>query len=475
MVVEEGYKIFDTVTFLDIFDLDTIQKLQDSFAYATGVASIITDPDGVPITKPSNFCRLCNDIIRKTEKGLKNCYYSDAQLGKPNKKGPNIEKCLSGGLWDAGASIFVGEKHIANWMVGQVKNAQTNEEKILSYAKEIGANEQEFREALGEVNQMTSEQFKKVVDSLYIFANELSEKAYKNLLLRIHKENLEFLVKEKTEELEAANEELRATIEELYDKNIIIEKQNEELKITLHTLGEAQEQLLQSDKMASLGFLTAGIAHEINNPLNFILNSKEVLQEYFDKYGSHDDETTSLILQGLEEGAMRVANIVKGLNQYSRNNEMLNENCDIHAILENSLLILHNKIKYNIAIVKDYCNTYSIIKGNVGKIHQVFVNIINNSVDAIAEKDGTGEIIISTRNDGEYVFIEVTDNGCGIEKDVLSSITDPFFTTKPPGEGTGLGLSISSSIIKEHQGELIFESIVGEKTVAKIKFPVSSK
>ncbi len=475
MVVQERNRIFDSVTFLDLFDLYTIQKLQDSFAFATGVASIITDPDGTPITKPSNFCRLCNDIIRKTDKGLKNCYYSDAQIGKPNKNGPIVQKCLSGGLWDAGANIFVGDKHIANWLVGQVRNKQTNEAEILAYAKTIGADEQEFKEALNEVHQMPIEQFEKVVDSLYIFANELSEKAYQNLNLKMHKENLEFLVKEKTEELETTNEELRATNEELYDKNSIIEQQNKELKGALETLQDAQEKLLVSEKMASLGFLTAGIAHEINNPLNFIINSRDVLEEYFKEYGSHDEGTTSLILEGLQEGATRVANIVKGLNQFSRNNDILNENCDIHAILENSLLILHNKIKYNIEVEKNYCNTYTIIKGNVGKIHQVFVNIINNSIDAIEAEDKPGKIIITTRNDGEHVFIEVIDNGCGIEKDVLSSITDPFFTTKKPGEGTGLGLSITNSIIKEHRGELRFESVVGEKTIAIIKFPVYNK
>ncbi|MBN1167206.1 MAG: PAS domain S-box protein [Methanospirillaceae archaeon] len=110
------------IVFSDLFNIEDIQKIQDAFAEANRVASIITLPDGTPITKPSNFCRLCNDIIRKTDKGLQNCRISDAIIGRPTEGGPIIQPCLSGGLWDAGASIIVGGKHIANWLMGQVKN-----------------------------------------------------------------------------------------------------------------------------------------------------------------------------------------------------------------------------------------------------------------------------------------------------------------------------------------------------------------
>ncbi|MDO9065457.1 MAG: PocR ligand-binding domain-containing protein, partial [Chloroflexota bacterium] len=101
-----------------------MQRIQDFFADATGVASIIIRPDGTPITNPSNFCRLCNEIIRKTDIGLTNCIKSDAEIGRPNPSGPVIQPCLSGGLWDAGVSIIVGGKHIANWLIGQVKNEE---------------------------------------------------------------------------------------------------------------------------------------------------------------------------------------------------------------------------------------------------------------------------------------------------------------------------------------------------------------
>jgi PAS domain S-box-containing protein len=174
----------DQFSFVDIFNLEDIQRLQDLFSDATGVASIITHPDGTPITRPSNFCRLCNDIIRKTEKGLANCFKSDAVLGYHNTTGPTVLPCLSGELWDAGASITMGGKHIANWLIGQVRNEELDEQRMIQYADEIGANREDFMKALAEVPVMPVEQFRKVSKMLYAFANELSVKAYNNLKLK---------------------------------------------------------------------------------------------------------------------------------------------------------------------------------------------------------------------------------------------------------------------------------------------------
>ncbi|PLX90159.1 MAG: hypothetical protein C0614_01260 [Desulfuromonas sp.] len=173
---------YGSIKFLDLFELEEIQSIQDAFAKATGVASIITDTNGRPITKPSNFCRLCRDVIRKTEKGLKNCMYSDSVLGRVNPDGPNMQPCLSGGLWDGGASILVGDKHIANWLVGQIRNEHQDEEKLLAYAREIGADQQEFRSALRDVNSMSIEQFGHVCQALFVMAKQLSTLAYHNVL-----------------------------------------------------------------------------------------------------------------------------------------------------------------------------------------------------------------------------------------------------------------------------------------------------
>ena len=126
------------VRFEDMFDLADIQRLQDEFSDATGVASVVTRPDGTPLTRPANFTRFCSKVVRGAEKGCANCFRSDALIGRYNPKGPTIQRCLSGGLWDAGAGISVGGKHVANWLIGQVRDESQNEEAIRAYAREIG-------------------------------------------------------------------------------------------------------------------------------------------------------------------------------------------------------------------------------------------------------------------------------------------------------------------------------------------------
>lgn len=167
-----------------LISLEELQKMQDLFSDATGVASIITTPEGIPVTQPSNFCRLCKEIIRKTEKGLSNCFRSDKTLGRYNPSGPVIQNCLSGGLWDAGASIQVGGKHIASWLIGQIRNQHLDEDRIFSYAEEIGADMEEFKTAFEEVPVMNMEQFEKVADLLFHTANVVSQIAFSNYQLK---------------------------------------------------------------------------------------------------------------------------------------------------------------------------------------------------------------------------------------------------------------------------------------------------
>ncbi|MEK7719595.1 MAG: PocR ligand-binding domain-containing protein, partial [Bacteroidota bacterium] len=142
------------------------------------------------------------DIIRKTGKGRENCFKSDAAIGKQNSSGPIVQLCLSGGLWDAGASITVGGKHIANWLIGQVRNEEVDEPRMIQYADEIGVNRAEFMEALNEVPVMSVGQFNKMAKMLFAFANELSEKAYNNLQLK-----MQIAEREKATELLQKNEE----------------------------------------------------------------------------------------------------------------------------------------------------------------------------------------------------------------------------------------------------------------------------
>ncbi len=176
-------KDMEGIEFEDLFKLDEIQSIQDSFAAATGVASIITRTNGEPIAVPSNFCRLCIGIIRETEKGFTNCKYSDSVIGRFNPSGPIISKCLSGGLYDGGASITVYGKHLANWLIGQIiVEEEFDEESMLQYATDIGADVEAYKRALKDVTRMSREQFMKVADFLFIMANQMSQLAAQNLM-----------------------------------------------------------------------------------------------------------------------------------------------------------------------------------------------------------------------------------------------------------------------------------------------------
>jgi len=167
--------------FCDLFNLPDIQQIQDLFAALTGTGSLITAPDGTPLTRPSNFCRLCSDFIRQTELGRRRCAASDAALGQYKPDGPIIQHCLSAGLCGAGASLTVGGKHIANWLIGQVRDETVSEENIRDYARELGVDAEEFVAAFREVPIISNDRFLQVAQALFVFANQLSAMAYQNV------------------------------------------------------------------------------------------------------------------------------------------------------------------------------------------------------------------------------------------------------------------------------------------------------
>jgi PAS domain S-box-containing protein len=169
------------VAFTDLFDLADLQRLQDEFAAATGVASIITRIDGTPITAPSRSTRLCSGLIRNTCAGLSNCQKSDAVLGRYNPDGPTVRPCLSAGLWDAGVAISVGGRHVANWLIGQVRDEAQSEAQIRAYAHQIGADEEAVVLAYRDVPVMSRGQFQNVAQVLFTLANQLSDIAYQNI------------------------------------------------------------------------------------------------------------------------------------------------------------------------------------------------------------------------------------------------------------------------------------------------------
>ena len=171
----------EDIVFEDLFNISELQHLQDLLGKAWGVGVLLTRPDGTPITRPSNFTYFCTEFIRKSEKGRMRCQTSDSIIGRHNPSGPTIERCLSAGLWGAGASITVGGRHIANWLIGQVRNEAQTEEEMVEYAREIGVDEARFREAFLQVPVMSTERFEHIANTLFALANQLSSIAYQNI------------------------------------------------------------------------------------------------------------------------------------------------------------------------------------------------------------------------------------------------------------------------------------------------------
>jgi PAS domain S-box-containing protein len=291
---------------------------------------------------------------------------------------------------------------------------------------------------------------------------DIDEKKKTAIELEEYKNQLEFLVKERTEELDTTIEELHTTNDELY-------QQKEELETALNTLNNATNKLVQSEKMASLGVLSAGIAHEINNPLNFINSGYVGLDNYLKKHPDENQENIKPFLNAINEGVKRASNIVTSLNHYCSRDNMPKAACNMHFVIDNCLTMLQNQLKNKVEIKKNYTEIPFKVLGNEGKLHQAILNIISNAEQSI-ENNGTIEIHTEVKNN--YVLINITDSGTGISPENLPKIFDPFFTTKNPGKGTGLGLSITYKIVEEHEGTLTYESQLGKGTKAIIKLPV---
>jgi signal transduction histidine kinase len=358
----------------------------------------------------------------------------------------------------------------------------------------------------------TNKKTKKLNHEIIKINAEINEQKEK---LSIQNEQITFQNKQleqKNEKISSQRDDIEKQNNKLKSQQLILEDTVSQMEELNQQLSEANEkiksrqvQLVQSEKMFSLGQLTAGIAHEINNPVNFIgasiiglrdllndlqqiimayetltidnANSQLILIDNLKKELGFQDIMIGLVeLAGnIEAGAKRTAEIVRGLRTFSRLDENALKDTNIHENLDATLVILRNQYKDRIDVIKKYDENLPIIKCFPGKLNQVFINLISNAIHAIKKKKTgkIGFITIQTTflNEQKQLCIAISDDGTGIKPEHFSKIFDPFFTTKEIGEGTGLGLSISLGIIKDHQGKIEIQTEWGVGTTFYIYIP----
>jgi signal transduction histidine kinase len=296
-----------------------------------------------------------------------------------------------------------------------------------------------------------------------------------------------------------ANRLLTLRNEQINQQKEEIAAQRDNLEQTYNNLKNTQTQLIQSEKMASLGQLTAGVAHEINNPINFVSagidslkdnysDIAEIAAQYFALNPEEDNrlklqkltrlkkaveveelmKESEQLFKSIKNGANRTKEIVKSLRNFTRLDESDIKQAQLHEGIDSTLVILGSQLKDRIEVIKDYC-ALEPINCYPGQLNQVFMNILTNAVQAIK---GPGTIRIQTYKHGQYAVIKIKDSGTGMSEEVKKHIFEPFFTTKDVGEGTGLGLSISYGIIEKHHGVIEVDSATGKGTEFTIKLPL---
>ncbi|MDY0038308.1 MAG: histidine kinase [Zoogloea oleivorans] len=301
-------------------------------------------------------------------------------------------------------------------------------------------------------------------------------------------------------DLQGAKARMEQEIEEHKQTQVALEKEKEEQKVLINKLEDAHCQLLQSEKLASIGQLAAGVAHEINNPICFVNANLSSLKDYagklltmLDVYESCDvllqqdpaiatrlqqarkasdidfvrSDIGPLIAESLE-GTERVRIIVQDLRDFSRAGEAVWEWANIHTCLDSTLNVVRNEIRYTAEVVRDY-GVLPQVECFPSQLNQVFMNLLVNGAQAIV---GQGTITIRTGTEGNQVWVAISDTGAGIAPENMARIFDPFFTTKPVGKGTGLGLSLCYGIVERHGGRIDVRTAVGQGTTFTIWLPV---
>lgn len=614
----------------DLIPLEKLQKIQDAFAIANQVASTITDPDGVPITRASNYCAVCT-MIRATETGLQKCIASGKRLGDMahTQQHPVHRECSSIGFTDAAAPIIVQGKHIANWLIGQYHTHEVDEQRIIEYAEEIGADPQKMKYEFRAMPKLSREAFESKLGFLEILAHELSMMGYLHLQqreqtaelnqikaeLEEQQTQLEQNVLERTKELQQTNAQLELEISmkskiqkrqnrlitaiesaaesivitssrgriiyvnpafekltgysrqevlgatprilqsgyhdkkfynnlwqtirkgEIWSGRFVNKKKDGSLYQEESTVSpvvdntgkilsyvavkkdvtkeqQLQAQLKQAQRLETIGTLAAGMAHEINTPVQYVLANTHFLQDALkdlaqmqELYKQLVDSASPALSPQIEEitrrardididylieesetaikqsidGLNKVASIVKAMKEFADpGNNATRQVVNINALVR-STVDVSRKVWDKVADVELFLDdAIPEVPLYAGKIKQVLLDMLINSTHALIEKygmppDGKGQITISTGLCGNEVELRIGDTGAGMPEGVVSRIFDPFFTTKTVGQGEGQSLAIAYRVIvEEHGGSVTVESRPQAGTTFTIRFPTQS-
>ncbi len=374
--------------------------------------------------------------------------------------------------------VLVG---LFSWMLGSYLTKQLSSLRAGAHHVSMAVSEGRFQ-AVQRIPVNSSDEiaevavaFNKLVDNLEL---EFSQKNQFEQMLKDFGESLEHQVQQRTNELES--------------KNLALNNTNQELKA-------AQKQLLHAEKMASIGQLAAGVAHEINNPVGYVVSNLATLRSYVANYqqalaaipqclvgapsqlasceGILSENDIELVNADIDDllheslqGLGRVQEIVCGLKSFSHADSDEMRATEVNDCIRNTLSMVNNQLKYHCQVELELCPS-ALVQGHSGRLSQVFTNLLVNAGQAI-EKNG--RIKVKTSVGQGQVKVYIADNGCGIEPGHQKHLFDPFFTTKPEGQGTGLGLSISYGIVKDHGGDISVKSIVGKGTCFTVCLPMAA-
>ena len=313
------------------------------------------------------------------------------------------------------------------------------------------------------------------VEILFRMKNQLIDSLIgiteKNLLLRKEemtlksiREGLEIKVDQRKRELDEAGEVLREKQERLKDQNQIYTLQKAELELKYSEIQRTQALLMQSRKLASLGSLSLGIAHEINNPLNFIKGGLLLLER---RSLVVSDPDVKRLLVAMRTSSGHIHRIVRGLDQFRPADDRMDQTCDLQAIIEDCFLMLRGQLMESQKLEMENPGFAGLTRGNTGKLHQLFLNLLHNAIQSSPK----AVVKVNFGRQQGTIAICISDNGEGIPAEIMTRIREPFFTTKEAGKGTGLGLHIASQIIHQHLGKMIFKSIPGEGTTVQVELP----